>query len=449
MDLIWKGSIKQKLMRISMLTTCVALLLTSVLLITNEVIAFRQSLIERMGMMAKIIATNSTAALMFNDKKTAEETLQALKSGKNINCAVLYDRKGEILAQYIRNASTGSCRYHRVGPDGYHMGIDHLDILQRITFDNESVGTLYIQSDLHELYYLILWYLFTVIMVILLSVATAFVLISRLQRIITTPLSEMANVMRTISREKNYSMRVDIQSQDEVGILGEGFNDMLSQIQNRDTELEIHREHLKDLVAQRTEELARTNINLQKELTERKRVEEELRESEQRYLELSIIDDLTQLYNSRHFHAQLEKEIERSNRYEQPLTLLMLDLDHFKVFNDTYGHVEGDNVLSRFGHVVKRCLRETDSAYRYGGEEFMILLPMTASEEGIISAKRIQAELRKENFSPVSDKNIYMTVSIGLAQHKMKEELKAFVQRVDQLMYQAKQNGRDRICSES
>src|SRR5512138_1583231 len=103
MELNWKGSIKLKLMRISMLTTCVALLLTSLLLITNEVIAFRQSLINRMGMMANIIATNSTAALMFNDQKTATEILHALKSDKNTICAVLNDRRGNVLAQYQRN----------------------------------------------------------------------------------------------------------------------------------------------------------------------------------------------------------------------------------------------------------------------------------------------------------------------------------------------------------
>ena len=165
--------------------------------------------------------------------------------------------------------------------------------------------------------------------------------------------------------------------------------------------------------------------------------------------ELSIIDDLTQLYNSRHFYAQLEREIERSNRYGHPLTLLLLDLDKFKDFNDTYGHVEGDYVLSRLGQVIKRCLRETDSAYRYGGEEFTIMLPMTTSEEGIVTAKRIQTEFRKENFSPVLGQEVYMTVSIGLAQYKPKEEIKAFVHRVDQLMYQAKKNGRDRICPES
>jgi diguanylate cyclase (GGDEF)-like protein len=186
-----------------------------------------------------------------------------------------------------------------------------------------------------------------------------------------------------------------------------------------------------------------------KDITEQNQVAEALRESEHRYQELSTIDDLTQLYNSRHFYAQIEREMERSNRYGQPLTLLLLDLDKFKKFNDTYGHVEGDYVLSRLGQVVKRCLRDPDSAYRYGGEEFTIMLPMTTSEEGIVTAKRIQTELRKEAFSPVLGQEVYMTVSIGLAQYKSKEEIKAFVHRVDQLMYQAKKNGRDRIYPES
>jgi diguanylate cyclase (GGDEF)-like protein/PAS domain S-box-containing protein len=187
-------------------------------------------------------------------------------------------------------------------------------------------------------------------------------------------------------------------------------------------------------------------VHIMRDITERKQVEDLLKESEKKYRELSIIDDLTQLYKSRHFYAQLEIEIERSNRYGQPLTLLLLNLDKFKKFNDKYGHVEGDYVLSRLGQVVKRCLRDPDSAYRYGGEEFTIMLPMTTSEEGIVTAKRIQTELRKEAFSPVLDKNIYITVSIGLAQYKPMEEMKTFVQRVDKLMYQAKKDGRDRIC---
>ena len=174
-----------------------------------------------------------------------------------------------------------------------------------------------------------------------------------------------------------------------------------------------------------------------------------LRESEERYRELSIVDDLTQLFNSRHFYHQLKIEVDRANRYEQPLTLLLLDLDNFKAFNDAYGHVEGDQVLLRLGQVVKRCLRQTDSAYRYGGEEFTILLPMTTNVDGAVTAERIRVEFKKETFSPAPGQDVHVTVSIGVAQYRTQEEMKAFVHRVDQFMYQGKKNGKDKVCSES
>jgi len=195
------------------------------------------------------------------------------------------------------------------------------------------------------------------------------------------------------------------------------------------------------------EEEARIVVSI-KDITERKRTEKALEESEKRYRELSIVDDLTSLYNSRHFYHQLKMETDRADRYGQPLTLLFLDLDDFKRFNDAYGHIEGDHVLLRLGQVVKRCLRQTDSAYRYGGEEFAILLPMTTSADGAVTAERIRTEFKKETFSPAPDQDGHVTVSIGLAQYKPQEEMKAFVHRVDQLMYQGKKNGKDRVCSE-
>jgi diguanylate cyclase (GGDEF)-like protein/PAS domain S-box-containing protein len=185
-----------------------------------------------------------------------------------------------------------------------------------------------------------------------------------------------------------------------------------------------------------------------RDITERRQMEEALRDSEKRFRELSIIDELTQLYNSRHFYFQLQIELDRSNRYGQPLTLFLLDLDNFKAFNDTYGHVEGDQVLRRLGQVLKRCIRKTDLAYRYGGEEFTILLPMTTYADSTVIAERIRVELKKESFSPKAGKDVHMTVSIGAAQFKLQEDMKDFVNRVDQLMYQAKKNGRDRICPE-
>ncbi|HOO90882.1 MAG TPA: sensor domain-containing diguanylate cyclase [Syntrophales bacterium] len=187
-------------------------------------------------------------------------------------------------------------------------------------------------------------------------------------------------------------------------------------------------------------------LNFISDITDRKRAEDSLRESEIRYRELSIVDDLTQLYNSRHFFDQLMIEINRSNRYKQPLTLLLLDLDDFKTFNDTYGHIEGNRVLSSLGQVIKNQLREVDSAYRYGGEEFTVLLPMTTGENGVVSAERIRSAFKKENFSPVASERVYMTMSMGVTQYEPGEEMKTFVNRVDRFMYRAKGSGKDRIC---
>jgi len=185
------------------------------------------------------------------------------------------------------------------------------------------------------------------------------------------------------------------------------------------------------------------------DITDRKQAEEALRDSERKFRELSIIDDLSNLYNSRYFYLQLKTELDRSNRYGQPLTILLFDIDNFKEYNDTYGHIEGNEVITRIGYIVKRCLRETDSAYRYGGEEFTVILPMTSSSDAVITAERIRTEFKKENFSPVAGEYAHLTVSIGVAQHKPQEDMKAFVQRADRLMYQGKKSGKDVVCCES
>ncbi|MCK9362196.1 MAG: diguanylate cyclase [Syntrophales bacterium] len=190
-------------------------------------------------------------------------------------------------------------------------------------------------------------------------------------------------------------------------------------------------------------------IGFSVDITERQEAEEALRKSEQKYRELSIVDGLTQLYNSRYFYHQLKIEIDRANRYDQPLTMLLLDIDDFKQFNDAYGHIEGDQVLSRLGQMMKQCLRQTDSAYRYGGEEFTVMMPMTESRDGRLLAERLRQEFKKELFSPAPGQEVHLTVSIGIGQYKTQEKMKGFVNRVDQLMYQGKKNGKDQICADS
>lgn len=164
-----------------------------------------------------------------------------------------------------------------------------------------------------------------------------------------------------------------------------------------------------------------------------------------RLQKLAITDALTSLYNSRHFYSQIELEVDRSNRYEHPLSLLLLDIDHFKEFNDTYGHLEGNKVLQRIGSVIRSCLRKMDSAYRYGGEEFTVILPETSIDEAEIVAHRIRNAIADETFTPAPDKQVSVTVSIGVTQYFLKEDINVFVQRSDTAMYTSKNGGRNRV----
>jgi diguanylate cyclase (GGDEF)-like protein len=165
----------------------------------------------------------------------------------------------------------------------------------------------------------------------------------------------------------------------------------------------------------------------------------------QKLQKLATTDGLTKLYNSRSFYSQLELEVDRYNRYKHPLSLLLLDIDNFKEFNDNFGHLEGDKVLVRFSQIIKSCLRTNDSAYRYGGEEFTVILPETNGEEAKTVAQRIRASLESEKFRPIPNKNAKITISIGVTQYFPKEELSAFIRRADKAMYLSKKNGRNRV----
>jgi len=186
---------------------------------------------------------------------------------------------------------------------------------------------------------------------------------------------------------------------------------------------------------------------LKSEIIRRRKVENKLQESEKIYKELSITDALTQLYNSRYFYSKLEEEINRSVRYKHPLSLLLIDIDDFKILNDRYGHLEGDKILAMSGKIIKDCLRKTDSAYRYGGEEFTIILPGIGFEAAVNAAERIRKQISVQDFSTNINETVKITVSVGACQFEPEEKMKAFVKRADNAMYTAKQEGKNRVSS--
>ncbi|MBN1828399.1 MAG: diguanylate cyclase [Deltaproteobacteria bacterium] len=181
------------------------------------------------------------------------------------------------------------------------------------------------------------------------------------------------------------------------------------------------------------------------DITDRKQAETALIESEQRYRDLSVTDSLTKLFNSRHFFRQFSVEVERANRYNHALTLLFIDIDNFKHFNDRYGHLEGDTVLVRLGNTIRQSLRKTDSAYRLGGEEFLVLMPETAGDDACVLAERIRHEFEREPFLPDEHDECHVTVSIGIAQYISKESTTSFLRRADEGMYRAKELGKNMV----
>lgn len=186
------------------------------------------------------------------------------------------------------------------------------------------------------------------------------------------------------------------------------------------------------------------NLRLKRVLNER-RLNLEREQMLEELKKLSITDGLTQLFNSRHFYAQLKGEIERFNRYGHKLSLLLLDIDNFKVYNDSYGHLEGDKILVRIGSIIKSCLRKMDTAYRYGGEEFTIILPGTPGEEARTVAERLRTAVASEMFSGEEDGRPRITISVGVTQYQHAESISSFVQRADQAMYRSKQSGRNKV----
>jgi diguanylate cyclase (GGDEF)-like protein/PAS domain S-box-containing protein len=169
-----------------------------------------------------------------------------------------------------------------------------------------------------------------------------------------------------------------------------------------------------------------------RDVTEKIRLEKEL-------LELSITDGLTGLHNQRHFYNELDKEMERVKRQHTTLSLLLFDLDDFKVFNDIHGHLEGDKVLRSVAQVVLKSIRRMDSAYRYGGDEFTVILPGAGKAEAAQVADRIRKSFTHTPYLQ------QIKLSIGLVEFDPQYDLTNFVKHADEAMYTAKKMGGNQI----
>ena len=248
-------SIKQKLMLITMASSAAALLLVAAAFLTYEYVTFGEAMKQDMSILAEIIGNRSTAALTFDDKAAAAESLGALSAKKGIAAAALY-KGDEVFATYYASSPPPlpSVPPH-AGPDNCRFEDGCLVLFRHIELNGESIGTVYLKSDLGELHARLWRYALIMLLFTLAALGATCLLALRLQRIISRPIFHLAQTARTVSEEKNYSVGATMDSDDELGQLIDGFNGMLAQIQERDGALRRVNDELENRVRERTLDL--------------------------------------------------------------------------------------------------------------------------------------------------------------------------------------------------
>ena len=593
------ASIRRKLTALMAATTTLALVLAVVALGTYEAMTFRGDLQKKLTTVADIVGRNTTAALVFGDKSVATDVLGALQAEPSIEAASVYDSHGRLFASYVV-ANSNARTPDDAGPIGTRLTGGRLVVVRPVLLDGDPIGTVYLRATLRQFVTRMLIFAGLTISVVLVCSIVALFVSSRLQRRISKPILDLAHTARLVTSDRNFALRAESAGGDEVGVLVQDFNRMLTEIERQDLQLRQQQESLTEEVASRTAELVAANEQLTVSVRRVEHYADQigqltsigqllqsclspdevfgvLRDSMPRLFpgdsgsvtilkasgnlmetmavwgdrppalrifgpddcwafrrgrphlvtdlnsplrcghftaedgpttfcvpmvaqgdnvgvlqfifaaphadeaaddsgavhstrprlasalaehaalalanirlrealrSQSIVDPLTGLFNRRYLETLLERECRRATRGRRPLTVLMLDVDHFKKFNDTWGHDGGDAVLRELASLMRAHFRGDDVACRYGGEEFVVLLADASLESAFVRAEDLRQQVHRlvaqHRMQPLGS----ITVSIGLAalpDHGINPE--DLVSAADRALYQAKSAGRDR-----
>jgi len=304
-------TIRKQLTLIIMTISILVLFLACTAFVVFQVLHLRRAMVRDSQTQAAILGNGVTYSLEFDDPADAEKVLSRLREKPSVAYAATYDSDGVFFAEYKRERLPQQFAPPPFQPEGHRFGEGMLTLYQPIYFNQELLGFICIQSDLKEMTSLLMRNGAAALLVMILSSLLAFALSAKLQRVITDPLMALAHATNVISQKKDYSQLEIAPTNVEMGALIYGFNDMLAQIEFRDTELvkakeraeeysrelAMHRDRLEDLVQERTEALTQTNERLQREIAERKLTEEMLAKSRERLRSLweNVPDNIAEL----------------------------------------------------------------------------------------------------------------------------------------------------------
>lgn len=415
--------LQRKLMLIIMVCCSATLLAASVFFVAREAKALYRAQQEDLTSLADMIGKNVASALVFNDPASAQETIRPLTAKSSILAAYVVSRDGRLFARHLaRDSGDALLPLERLSlsapPEAVTEAVEQISrdadqhsvfsgyacLVKPIHLDSERVGTVIIHATTQGFLNNLRWTILGTLLFMMVAFAAAYFFSARLQQMISTPLLNLLGTMKEVSASKNYAIRVVKPSSDEIGLLYDGFNEMLCEIEERNQILRQRQAHLQ---------------------------------------QLAHYDPLTRLPNRTLFYDRLAQALFHAERTRQAVTVIFIDLDHFKDVNDTLGHRTGDLLLIEVANRLATVVRSCDTVARLGGDEFTVFAQnIENAQNAAIVARKLNA-LFAAPFH-LGESEIYVTASIGVTlfpnDGKSVDEL---LMNADIAMYHAKSCGKN------
>ncbi|MDD1605747.1 MAG: EAL domain-containing protein [Methylococcaceae bacterium] len=517
--------ISRKLLLIAVFPSVLSLLVVSIFILVLEISEFQKYTQDDLSAIATIIANRSTAALIYNDKKVAQENLTAISTLPEIQVACLYKKDDKLVfAEFLREHSTWTCPLS-IEDHVTHFTNTHLYVVQPIMVDTEQAGTVYIHANFTAAYWHKIQFIGLLSLVLLSVSIVAFLLSTPLLRLISAPISKLVAAAEAISASHDYSLRAVKSNDDELGVLVDAFNALITTVEKQSLEviqaknryitlyddnpsmmfsinalgnilsvnqtcaqqlgltieelkqhsifdfiytidiptmsaflercllnpMQVHKQEFRQIgchgqidwlrVTAKSldhEHHANNLLLVCEDITEARDLSEKIAYQ-------ACHDTLTGLANRSEFDRYVKKAMELVYADNSEHVLCYLDLDQFKVINDTCGHLAGDELLRQLGDVLKKNMRGQDFIARLGGDEFGVLMYYCSLTEAVLLCENLRDVIRDFRFS-WEGKNFSLGVSIGVsAINKASRSAVNLLKEADSACYAAKDKGRNRI----
>ncbi|WP_136524248.1 putative bifunctional diguanylate cyclase/phosphodiesterase [Geomonas ferrireducens] len=415
--------LQRKLMLIIMLCCTATLLLASLFFVAREAKVLYRAQEEDLVSIAEVIGENSASAVVFNDPKSAEDTVRPLAAKSSILAAYIITKDGRLFARYLAPGAEREKLPLELVPEGatpaditravqqvqneaYRSSFfsGYASAVKSIYLDGEQVGTVVLHANASGFLRNLGWTLVAALMFMGAAFVAAYLFSARLQQMVSSPLLELLATMKEVSASKNFSLRVQRPSSDEIGLLYDGFNEMLCEIEERNQILRQRQAHLQ---------------------------------------QLAHYDPLTRLPNRTLFYDRLSQALSLAGRAREAVAVIFIDLDHFKDINDTLGHRIGDLLLIEVASRLSTVVRSCDTVARLGGDEFTVFCQNIATPENAALVAQKLVALFADTFR-LGESEIHVTASIGVTlfpnDGKTVDEL---LMNADIAMYHAKGAGKN------